>query len=106
MTSTDNRRAYPRRRKESRVRYSLLGSEDYRDARLVDVGEGGLCMESSTPLKTGTMIYVQLLNINPEVSGLAAHRTSHGRVRWTRDLGYAEQTRFGIGVQYTHPICH
>jgi hypothetical protein len=106
MDNTTNRREYPRRRRESRVRYSMLGSEDYHDARLVDVGEGGLCMESSTPLKTGTLIYVQLLNINPEVSGLAAHRTSHGRVRWTRDMGYLEQTRFGIGVQYTHPVCH
>lgn len=106
MANTQNRRSYPRRRGESRVRYSMLGSEVYHDATLVDVGEGGLCMEASTPLKTGTMIYVQLLNINPEVSGLAAHRSSHGRVRWTRDLGYTERTRFGIGVQYTHPVCH
>lgn len=106
MTNTENRREFTRHRKEVRVRYSLLGSEEYRDARLVDVSEGGLCMETSTPLRTGTRIYVQLLNINPEISGLAAHRTSHGRVRWTRDLGCLEQTRFGIGVQYTHPVCH
>ncbi|MBE1426017.1 Tfp pilus assembly protein PilZ [Desulfomicrobium macestii] len=106
MTSTANRREFERQRKEVRVRYSLLGSEEYSDARLVDVSEGGLCMETSTPLRTGTQIYVQLLNINPEISGLAAHRTSHGRVRWTRDLGCLEQTRFGIGVQYTHPVCH
>ena len=106
MANTANRRAYERFRKESRVRYSMVGSEEYREARLVDLGEGGLCMETCAPLKTGTVIYVQLLNINPEVSGLAAHRSSHGRVRWTRDLGYTEQTRFGIGVQYTHPICH
>ncbi len=106
MANTANRRAYERFRKESRVRYSMVGSEEYHEARLVDLGEGGLCMETSAPLKTWTVIYVQLLNINPEVSGLAAHRSSHGRVRWTRDLGYTEQTRFGIGVQYTHPICH
>ncbi len=106
MANTANRRAYERFRKESWVRYSMVGSEEYHEARLVDLGEGGLCMETSAPLKTGTVIYVQLLNINPEVSGLAAHRSSHGRVRWTRDLGYTEQTRFGIGVQYTHPICH
>ncbi len=101
-----NRRAFTRFRKGNRVRYSMLGSEEYHDARLVDVGEGGLCMETCVPLKTGTRIYVQLLDINPGVSGLAAHRSSHGRVRWTRDLGCTEQTRFGIGVQYTHPICH
>ena len=106
MEHTVNRREYPRRRRDNRVRYSMLGSEDYHDARLVDIGEGGLCMEAASPLKTGTMIYVQLLNIHPEVSGLAAHRSSHGRGRWTRDLGHTEKTRFGIGVQYTHPICH
>jgi hypothetical protein len=105
MTSTANRREFERQRKEVRVRYSLLGSEEYCDAQLVDVSEGGLCMEASAPLRTGTQIYVQLLNINPEISGLAAHRTSHGRVRWTKDLGHTEQTRFGIGVQYTHPVC-
>jgi hypothetical protein len=105
MTSTANRREFERQRKEVRVRYSLLGSEEYSDAQLVDVSEGGLCMEASAPLRTGTQIYVQLLNINPEISGLAAHRTSHGRVRWTKDLGHTEQTRFGIGVQYTHPVC-
>jgi len=106
MTDMANRREFKRQRKEITVRYSLLGSEEYNEARLVDVGEGGLCMETSAPIKTGTMIYVQLLNVCPEVSGLAAHRSSQGRVRWTRDLGYKEQTRFGIGVQYTHPVCH
>ncbi len=106
MTNTANRREFKRQQKEVRVRYSLLGSEEYKEALLVDAGEGGLCMETSAPLKTGTMIYVQLLNVRPEVAGLAAHRSSHGRVRWTRDLGYKEQTRFGIGVQYTHPVSH
>jgi len=106
MTNMANRREFTRLRKEIRVRYSLLGSEEYSDARLVDVSEGGFCMETSKPLRTGTQIYVQLLNINPETSGLAAHRTSHGRVRWNRDLGCMEQARFGIGVQYTHPVCH
>ena len=106
MTNRANRREFKRQRKELKVRFSLLGSEEYSEARLVDMGEGGLCMEASAPIKTGTRIYVQLLNIHPEVSGLAAHRSSHGRVRWTRDLGYTEQTRFGIGVQYTHPVCH
>ena len=48
--------------REVRVRYSQLGSEEYSDARLVDVSEGGLCMEASKPLRTGTEIYVQLLN--------------------------------------------
>jgi hypothetical protein len=106
MANMANRRAYPRWRTENRVQYSMIGSEEYHDASLVDVGEGGLCMEVNTPLRTGTMIYMRLLNINPDVSGLAAHRTSHGRVRWSRDLGCTDQTRFGIGVQYTHPICH
>ena len=106
MEKKANRRAYPRLHRENKIRYSMLGSEEYYDATLVDVGEGGLCMEVSRPLKTGTMIYVQLLNVNEEVSGLAAHRSSHGRVRWTRDLGCTDQTRFGIGVAYTHPVCH
>ncbi|UTF48959.1 PilZ domain-containing protein [Desulfomicrobium sp. ZS1] len=105
-TNTTNRREFKRQRKEIRVRYSLLGSEEYKEARLLDMGEGGLCMETCAPLKTGTRIYVQLLNVHPEGLGLAAHRSSQGMVRWTRDLGYTEQTRFGIGVQYMHPVCH
>lgn len=104
MASRMNRREFMRHRKDSSVRYSMLGSEEYQHGRLIDEGEGGLCMETSTPLRTGSLIYVQLLNLNPDVDGFGADRSFHGRVRWTRDLGYMEQTRFGIGVQFTRPV--
>jgi len=51
MTDMANRREFKRQRKEITVRYSLLGSEEYNEARLVDVGEGGLCMETSAPIQ-------------------------------------------------------
>jgi hypothetical protein len=104
MASQMNRREFIRHRKESSVRYSMLGSEEYQNGRLIDEGEGGLCMETSAPLKTGSVIYVQLVNLIPDVDGLGADRSFHGRVRWTRDLGDMEQTRFGIGVQFTRPV--
>ena len=106
MASQMNRREFMRYRKENMVRYSLLGSEEYQDGRLVDEGEGGLCMETSAPLRTGSLIYVQLVNLNPVVDGLGADRSFHGRVRWTRDLGHKVETRFGIGVQFTRPVSH
>ena len=99
-----NRRAFPRQRKENRVRYSRLDSDEYLDARLIDLGEGGLCMETRCPLRTGEIIYLQLLNLHPEKPGLAAHRSFQGRVRWTRDLGCSDKTSYGIGVQYTRPV--
>jgi len=99
-----NRRAFPRQRKDNSVKYSMVDSEEYHDGRLIDVGEGGLCMETCSPLRTGSVIYVQLLNLHPEKKGLAAHRSFQGRVRWTRDLGCTDKTRFGIGVQYTRPV--
>jgi hypothetical protein len=101
---SDERRTFPRERRENRVKYSLLDSDVYHDARLIDVGEGGVCMETCSPLRTGSVIYVQLLNLHPENSGLAAHRSFQGRVRWTRDLGCTDKTCFGIGVQYTRPV--
>lgn len=105
-TSRLNRREFSRERKGTLVRYSLVGSEEYRKAQLIDVGEGGLCMQTCAPLRTGSVIYVQLVNLHPETPGLAADRSCQGRVRWTRDLGCTEQTRFGIGVQYTCPVSH
>ena len=105
-TSRLNRREFPRERKGTLVRYSLVGSEEYQNAQLIDVGEGGLCMQACAPLRTGSVIYVQLVNLHPEAPGLAADRSCQGRVRWTRDLGLTEQTRFGIGVQYTRPVSH
>jgi hypothetical protein len=86
------------------VRYSLLGSEDYHDARLVDLGDGGLCMESCVSLRTGTAIYVEVVGLDPDVPD--SRRSFRGRVRWTRDLGDLERTRYGIGVQYTRPVSH
>lgn len=102
--NAENRRAFERQRKDNSVRFSMLDSEEYHEAKLVDLGAGGLCMESNAPLRTGTVIYVQLLNLHPEKEGLAAHRSFQGRVRWTRDLGCTDKTRFGIGVQYTRPV--
>ena len=102
--SSVNRRAFPRQRRDNSVKFSLLDSEVYHDGRLIDLGEGGLCMEACAPVRTGSVIYVQLLNLHPEKSGLAAHRSFQGRVRWTRDLGCPEKTCFGIGVQYTRPV--
>lgn len=102
--SLQNRREFPRQRRENSVRYSRMDSEEYHDARLIDLGEGGLCMETCTPLRTGEVIYLQLLNLHPEKLGLAAHRSFQGRVRWTRDMGCSDKTRYGIGVQYTRPV--
>lgn len=101
-----NRREFPRQCKDNSVRYSRLDSDEYHDARLIDLGEGGLCMETRCPLRTGEIIYLQLLNLHPEKAGLAAHRSFQGRVRWTRDLGCTDRTRYGIGVQYTRPVSH
>jgi hypothetical protein len=104
MGSMADRREFTRRRKGMRVRYSLLGSEEYHDARLVDLGEGGLCMESCAPLRTGLAIYVEVAG--QDDVGADGRRSFRGRVRWTRDLGDREQTRYGIGVQYTRPVSH
>ena len=101
---TENRRSFERQHKDNSVRYSMLDSEDYHEAKLIDLGAGGLCMETNAPLRTGSVIYVQLLDLHPEKEGLAAHRSFQGRVRWTRDLGCRDKTRFGIGVQYTRPV--
>lgn len=106
MARESDRRQFRRERQGIDVLYSMVGSEEYHEARLVDVGEGGLCMESCAPLRTGSVVYVQLLNLHPEMTGLAAHRSFQGRVRWTKDLGFPDRTRFGIGVQYTRPISH
>jgi hypothetical protein len=104
MSSMAERREFTRRRKGTQIRYSLLGSEEYHDARLVDLGEGGLCMESCAPLRTGSAIYVEVASL--DVEGRDRCRSFRGRVRWTRDLGDREQTRYGIGVQYTRPVSH
>lgn len=101
---SQDRREFERQHKDNIVKYSMLDSEEYHDAQLVDVGEGGLCMETCAPLRTGAVIYVQLLNLHPDKPGLAAHRSFQGRVRWTRDLGCHDRTRYGIGVQYTRPV--
>jgi hypothetical protein len=100
MKLQDNRRQYGRVKLDSRVVYSPVGSEESREARLIDMGYGGLCMESSLPVRTGTLLYLQLVDLHPEAGGLAAHRSYRGRVRWTKDLGDMEKTRYGIGIQY------
>jgi Tfp pilus assembly protein PilZ len=102
--SSQNRRSFERERRDNSVKYSRMDSEEYHDARLIDMGEGGLCMETCSLLRTGEVIYLQLLNLHPDRPGLAAHRSFQGRVRWTRDLGCTDRTRYGIGVQYTRPI--
>lgn len=101
---SQNRRSFERERKDNNVKFSRMDSEEYLDARLIDLGEGGLCMETRSPLRTGEVIYVQLMNLHPDKPGLAAHRSFQGRVRWTRDLGCTDRTRYGIGVQYTRPV--
>lgn len=102
MSSTADRRDFTRWRKGVEVRYSLQGSEDYHDARLVDLGEGGLCLESCALLRTGAAIYVEVAGLDSESPN--SRRSFCGRVRWTKDLGDRERTLYGIGVQYTRPV--
>ena len=104
MTVRQNRREYVRTRVQGQITYSCLGSEEYHDARLVDVGEGGLCMESCMPLKTGTALYIQVAPHDPGTGVAEMRRTFHGKIRWTRDLGDREMTRYCIGVQYARPV--
>lgn len=106
MTDRQNRREYVRKRRQGVLTYSCVGSEEYHDARLVDVGQGGLCMESCMPLKTGTALYIQVVPQHPETDLQDMCRSFHGKVRWTRDLGDRELTRYGIGVQYSRPVPH
>lgn len=106
MAGSIERREYDRERRTNKVRYSFLGSEEYHDAQLIDRGSGGLCMATSFPLKTGVMIYGQILDLYPACEGLEAHRSFQGKVRWSRDLGDHERTRYGIGIQYTRSVCY
>jgi len=88
------------------VRFSLLGSEEYREGLLVDLGGGGLCLETCAPLRTGVVVHIEVVDLDVDAAGLGGTRSFRGTVRWTRDLGHREQTRYGIGVQYVRPITH
>lgn len=104
MTEAVNRREYDRERLTNKLRYSYLGSEEYHDACLIDRGSGGLCMATSRPLKTGVLVYVEVLDMEPRQEGRVL-RTFTGKVRWSRDLGDRERTVYGIGIQYFRSIC-
>lgn len=104
MSEMRNQRMSSRTKCRAEIQYNLSGSTESRAATLVDYGAGGFCMETCSPVKTGTKIIVHL-SLPPEQSESTIVQTFQAIVRWNRDLGSREQARYGIGVQYSQPAC-
>lgn len=103
MARYSNRREYTRNRLSRPVRVGRKDSDELMDAVLIDLGDGGLCLETSTPIKTGEEIYVLVVDLYPPGEGFWANGSFTGRVRWSRDMGCRDRTCFSIGVAYMHP---
>lgn len=104
MTTSANRRAYVRKKLNRPVRFGRRDSEKLMDAVLIDLGDGGLSLETSAPIRTGEELYILVQDLYPKTRGLGANGSFTGRVRWSRDMGCRDRTCFSIGVAYMYPI--
>ena len=75
MSDTLSERQFKRQKQPTLVRVSTLGSDEYQEARLIDIGEGGLCLESSVPIRTGTMLYVQVFDTHSDFLDLKTQKS-------------------------------
>jgi len=93
-----------RRKCDASIVCSCFNKENICNAKMLNYSRDGMYFESDSFFKEGTNIFFKIKNCqldpsDPELcEGLRT--ISLAQVRWWKDMGREDSSRFGIGVKY------
>lgn len=102
-----NYRAYPRDRQEAPIRYADLNKEEYHDAQMYNISEGGMYFESNhNSLRPGTEVCIKMVNYSPVIHPAEAREGYRAEVMWCRKMPQnGSAPRYGVGVRFMVNTC-
>ena len=81
------------------IKYALLDTDKFHDARTYDFSSGGLCYETHEPLNPGTDVCIVMENYRPGESGPEGYRSYVASIRWTQLLSKNGTERYASGAR-------
>jgi len=101
MNSYINKRCDPRNYYKAPIIYARENSSSYSDATMYNFSEGGMYFESDYAIRSGSYIYIRMINFSPDVYVPGAYKAYVAQVRWCRKISDGGRPLYGSGVKYT-----
>lgn len=90
---------------EARIRYTILNTESYVDARMLNCSEGGLYFETRRFIEPGSDIYIELIDYASDLHHLAPYKGYRAQVMWCKPVEGDEINCYGAGVRFMVNVC-
>jgi hypothetical protein len=82
------------------VRFTYEGDKRTHYARLVNYGDGGLCLKTRTPIEEGARLELSLEGYTPKESALGAFDSYPVAVCWTKQIPERGLPVYETGLKY------
>lgn len=82
------------------VRYVYQGENKTHYARMVNYGDGGLCLKTRTPIAADAQLDLSLEGYTPEASSLGAFERYPVAVCWSKEVPERGLPVYETGVKY------
>ena len=108
MKHNAEKRAYERHCYAADIEFSYFNQKQSYNAKILNLGLGGMCFKSKLSLQPGTTICVRLKKIHPNgfccgyCEGL--HLVTLADVKWCHDAAGSGAFPYGVGVKYFEPV--
>jgi hypothetical protein len=95
-----NNRAYQRKDCLVPVRFTYEGDSRTHYARVVNFGDGGLCLKTRTPIKQDAHLELAFEGYTPEESNLGPFDRHPAAVRWSKEVSERGLPVYETGLSY------
>ena len=109
MPDRTDKRNYDRYDQEALITWAYFNSDNFRQAKMLNYGEGGLYFESHDAFQPGTYVHIRVGHKLSDNSGSTIHSGFRsvvlGEVKWCKEINGVEANHhgYGIGVKYYEP---
>lgn len=96
----ENKRIHPRKDCLVPVRFTYDGENQTHYARVINFGDGGLCLKTRTPIKQGAHLELAFEGYIPEESSLGPFDRHPVAVRWSKEIAERGLPVYETGLSY------
>ncbi|NLW81727.1 MAG: hypothetical protein GXY42_08680 [Desulfovibrionales bacterium] len=97
---SENKRIHIRKGCLVPVRYTYAGEKQTFYARLINYGDGGLCLRTRTPIEDGVRLELSLEGYSPDRDSLGEFERYLMAVCWTRKIPERGLPVYETGLKY------
>jgi len=108
MKTKAEKRAYSRNGVRADVLFSYFNKEPSYPAKIMNLGTGGMCINSCLFIKPGATVCIHLKKIHPEASNTDIYEglryVTLAEVKWCSEVPGDEVSHYEVGVKYFEPV--